>query len=393
MEAYNLDLRLPINGKLELCMRKLHPILIILCFAWPSSAFASLFAMQQELKSSLGIPDDKSTNSINFGHAISALYISNLIFGLLNGVFSKIARLKTRIIFGCVFLICSMLCNMIASTMDYKAIPLVGVAYGLGGLGFGLFEPSIVAYVIPWGKKYYDTMMFCFPIGINAVSIGGFYVLSKIPGEVTLRYIYITIIVMLVVTIISICFTESIAHEDNPKSLVKKPMTWLGPVFTKIFALCPQWASLALFAPGSMVYIFDKKTVTLWPDGYVINKHTYFAINAGCLCAGSLIGKYIATRSSEPITPWKFIWIGLPIVYGLNIFVTIHVPLFCWVASFIIFFVNGSIYNHTGKWIEKLLDLKYHTVATSTWVSFGHVGSVISSFFIIQLAVFVKSMK
>ena len=154
-------------------------------------------------------------------------------------------------------------------------------------------------------------------------------------------------------------------------------------------ALMLDMACVSLFSPGVLLYIYPD-VVDLY-DGHpssgkccfdehgtilsgCISTNVLFAFYNVCTFLGDTVSRKLAYRS-PPVTP---LWFLLPGAVGVVICCWM-VPIIAPIGGFLVFFMNGSIYAHTCRYIDTHVSNDFNLVALSFWLFVGDAGSVTGS--------------
>jgi hypothetical protein len=180
----------PLDRELQRLLVSLpaQPVAIIVTISL-FAGYACLFSFQHLIKSSFGIPDDKSAASHSFSLVISSMYISNLIFRIChNFIFSKLSS-KIRSLFGLFFMFISIFILYLLNSTNYKNLKLLTIAYAVGGAAVGVFETNYSVVLGALGNKTKIWGISGIPVGIFLIIVPGFILMSL---GVPMRYLYLT---------------------------------------------------------------------------------------------------------------------------------------------------------------------------------------------------------
>ena len=358
--------------------------------------YASLFSLQHKVKETFGIPDDDSTRSQLFSYLVMALYLGNLFFRFGHNWVFRCWASSQRVVVSIVAMMSSML--LIAFLFYIPASPCglewVAVTYFLGGCGIGTFEANVLDVLTPYGEKTQGWSSLGIPSGVTSVTVGGFLLMGIGLPPV---YLYFIVTGMLGVSLGIYFFYLPPPPEGNAYSSelmevdrIEKgeysseaqieffPSLKIGWYYA---ALSLDMLCVALFSPGVMLYILDKKHISVTnPFGlnlHLRNAFFFLAYNSGTFIGASL-GRVLAYKKRTLYHPF------LPLLSGLlGIFIDLLIGhfwnIFTPLGGFCVMFMNGFLYNQTWRVVDKRYGGKERLKILSYWLLFGDIGSVTGS--------------
>lgn len=342
--------------------------------------YAALVTLQDNIKTQLNIGDNSSKESYEFSFATSLLYLGNLVFRLLHNVIFSFLRPRYRVV---VAYVCMTLATGILGVVFYvlnsKSLGWVYVAYILGGVAVGTFESNLISTITPLGHGTKVWAQYGIPIGFNGVSVGAFILFASFPGDLNLQCgVYLAIAVAnflgLVFFLVAI---PDIVFESTHKSLsvfvndLKHFRDWAPLIWKHSFALAIDMFVVS-FAAAIQLYIYDVDHIPLYLGATTtIPKNVFRALFNCCSLVGDATGRKLAYFTSKYMNPF---WFNASTVLGCCLILSkqsMVAPLGMW----FVMFANGSIYAHTTKYVDDLVDHKYNLVSLSAWLFVGDVGS------------------
>lgn len=353
--------------------------------------YAALFGLQHEIKSKLAISDDDIDASRAFGVACSFLYIFNLIF-----------RFSHNIVFGCMgprgrayIAMTAMMGAMLVISVEIfilesTSMGWVMLAYALGGVAVGTFEANFLCCLTPLGPRTKHVAITAIPVGITAVLVGGFFAMGP-PLYVSVSYIYTAVAVSILCGML--LFALRIPTDKNIETDsqgIRQFLTqvfhwrqWLPLVWTLPLATAIDMFSLSAFSPGVALYIFDTKTVELFP-GLTMDKNDFFVIFNIFNMLGGLCGRILSYR----LTPRHPLCYTILNMVG-SALLLLKIPLLAPVSTFLVMMGDGLIYGSIARRIDSQVPKQFNLVALSFWLFIGDFGSVTGSNLISYIRVWV----
>jgi hypothetical protein len=345
------------------------------------AGYASLFALQRQVKQIVKISDDDNSSSFEFGVMIAMLYIGNLVFRLCNGyVFKSLKPLK-RCLAGILLMISALtiltICDMLHKWYNITpSMLIIGLAYSFGGAGIGTFEPNMLEAISQFNTSEKRFASLGIPAGVGTITIGGFLLLSL---NVPLYVVYITVILMLFLGSIGSSLYLSKHNKtidpgyvkplliDNPYEN-KRSMSWY---YISIFI---DMLGVSLFSPGVMLYLLDHNSMTFLK----VKRTQYFMIYGICTTLGGLFGRWIGftlRKSYNPLLLVLVVIIGMVIDLAL----AIYNPIFGWLAGFLVLCGNALLYNQSWSYLGTKNTNKTGVTLYSKWLFVGDLGSTIGT--------------
>jgi len=345
-------------------------------------AYASLFGLQHEVKRRLGLQDDNSAASDDFQHAVSSLFLCNLI-----------ARLGHPILFGClsprgrtlvamVFLAMSMMIiAVLVMTFETVGLTWVYLAYSMGGIGIGSFESNFLSCLTAFGSPTKRVAIAAIPVGVNSVLIIGFLCMGP-PFYVPAIAIYWTVTaaifggIIVLVRGLPVVATGHTQVQGGVQHLIRDSRAyrlWLPQLWHRALASTIDMFCIAAFCPGVMLYVYDKYDVAI-VHGFRMQTHSFLALfNAFCM-AGGVTGRCLCSnlRLQHPLAHVSFSLLGVALILT-------WVPSLAFVGGFFIMLGDGLIYSSVCGFIDTNVPKQFNLTAISYWLCLGDVGSIIGS--------------
>jgi len=344
--------------------------------------YASLFGLQHHLKRSLGIRDDGSDASFIFSFAVTAVYVGNLTarFGH-SFVFCCISP-RQRVFWAMGAMLCSMLIIAVfIIILKVHSLSLVVLAYCLGGLAIGTFESNILGCLTPLGHRTKHIAIVAIPGGVAGVMIGGFCIMGP-PFDVSPHTVYLCVAAFIAtgILIMSFCIPNLSLHMMEPTSKLQQFRDdlrhwrqWLPRVWHYALASTVDMFTLAGFAPGLLLYVYNERTVELL-SGWHVETDIFFAVvNLGNLLGG-VVGRSISYRLT-PRHPLLYCLINLTGILMLLSFTPLLAPL----GTFLVLLGDGLIYGTISKHIDSTFPTEFNLVAISMWLFIGDFGACLGS--------------
>jgi MFS family permease len=358
------------------------------------SGYAALFSLQHVVKVFFGIPDDNSLESHQYSYAITVQYISNLIFRLgQNWILSPFSP-RQRCVFGLVAMGVAMsILGVGIFTLQYKSLPLLGLAYGFGGCAVGVFETNYSVVLAALGNRTKIFGISGIPIGIFLVIVPGFIAVGM---GMDVRWIYASVVgliclgILILFKIIHYPKLESLMSWDSPMHASpphlsprkkKSSLNWILPVISIGIVFTLNMLFVAAFSPGVLLYLLNGPFVNLFPpsedeEGLGIVRTSYFfAIFSSFGFVGDVVSRRIVYSQKPNFHP---IWYLLLTATGVGIIVTM-IPMIAPIGTFLIFFANGSIYAQSCRMLDSRLDMDVSVLGNSLFFFLGDCGSVIGA--------------
>jgi hypothetical protein len=370
--------------------------------------YATLFSTQHQIKTHLSITDDTGTRSRYFNAAVACLYIANLICRFAHILLPLKTGTKAMVATLAMWVSMSSLIIGIwwrpwdETHHDARNTSLIWVviAYAAGGIGIGTFETNFLAFIAPLGPITKKWASLGIPCGINAITIGGFLLLSA-----GLHPLYIPVItcaalfVGITMFLVRLPSIEIAGDAQGWKSSFTHEAwsTWKHTVKHGT-AYIISMGAIAMLAPGILLYIFPaahqlalfgktaNSALSASRCPYMLPDTTFFAVYNACAWAGSLIGRWgVYARRARHRPAWGLIAVVAAVI--LNFTMTPSYPVTGWVAATLLFVGNGTVYNELLRYVDETVPEEHNVVATSAWLGLGDVGSVATSSILIYIKV------
>ena len=357
-------------------------------------AYASLFALQRRVKEHLGLQDDNSKLSYRFGRAVALLYWLNLVCRFGHELFARWVSSKFRIYVGLSSLAVSEIILMImtfgprTTANPWTYINVVGIAYTLGGIGIGTFEPNIVNFITPYGKQTQGWASFGIPGGVACVTIIGFFLL-RIGVPLWCLYAGVIIMLMAATAILTTLETKDRQLGSEVRPLLPEhakdtgdqstPLIFTVPLVIRYLCLTVDMFGVSMFSPGVILYVEDQKTINIL--GFAMKNSTYFTVYGIGTSLGGIVGRLVGhwvTKVLHPCIPLSFLVAGVLV----NIVLTPDIPIFGFLGAFLVLFGNGFLYNQCWRYFDNHCNESSRLRVISLWLGFGDCGSVSGSMLI-----------
>mmetsp|Transcript_3739 Transcript_3739/g.13838 ORF Transcript_3739/g.13838 Transcript_3739/m.13838 type:complete len:511 (-) Transcript_3739:113-1645(-) len=355
--------------------------------------YAALFGMQHHVKTKLGIQDDNSEKSYEFGFAVSTVYLSNLLIRFGHSFLFCCIPPRGRVFISMGLMIASVL--VIAGPIfifDSCHMYWVVIAYFLGGMGIGSFESNMLGCLTPFGHRTKHVAITAIPAGVNAVLIGGFFAMGPpFNAPPVLVYLAVASSILCGMVVMSLriprgsaCRTPS---SDNMAPLSSQGRfgrgklwsdlrlfrAWLPQLWHHALASTVNLFALSAFCPGVMLYVYNTDTVALAP-GVVVKTDSFMAlVNAGNLLGG-LTGRWLSYR----LTPRHPMLYGCFSAAGICLILQWQ-PCLAPLGTFLVLMGDGLIYGSISRFIDASIPQEFNVIAISAWLFIGDLGSILGS--------------
>jgi len=293
------------------------------------------------------------------------------------------------------------------SLLLFKVIPYKSQAslvwvffgYGFGGVAIGSFESNILSSITPLGKETKFWAIVAIPVGVNAITIGGFSLLTIQAIQDHPGVIHIGVLIFLVIGLAVFVFRFYVLVGDNNStsfwikhffsSLVKWKL-WLWELKWQCLALMFDMFFVSLFSPGVILYIYtnEKSKYIDFPwFGTRLKNDWFIAIYNACFFIGDASSRKIfyLLPLIQPLFFLGFSVVGMGI--GLS-----NVPEIVPIGAFLIAFANGSMYSQTNRKIDSVIHPEFNLISFSFWLFIGDIGSVAGSNLISFVHIWVQSL-
>jgi hypothetical protein len=262
---------------------------------------------------------------------------------------------------------------------DSKDMAFVYVAYLFGGVAIGTFESNLISVITPLGHGTKIWAQLGIPFGFNGVSVGAFLLFALFPGNLGLQcgvYLAIAAANLLGLIFFYVCIPD-VVFESSHKSLgvfiadVKEFRSWAPKIIFHALALCVDMFAVS-FAAAIQLYIYDTDHIPLYLNAaHTIPKNAFRSVFNCCSMLGDATGRKLAYATHRHCHPTYFLIftvIGVALVLSKTAIVA---PL----GMLCIMFANGSIYAHTTKYVDDIVQHQYNLISLSAWLFVGDVGS------------------
>lgn len=344
-------------------------------------AYASFFGLQRQVKCSLGISDSDIVGSQLFSSCISFLFLFLSIFRTAHMIVFSLISPRSRVFVAMLLLAVAML--LVAGpilTLGYHNPALVCLAYGLGGIGIGTFDPNFLNCLTPLGKRTKLVAISGIPAGINALLVGGFFAMAP-PFEVPARCIFLFVAALLF-NGMALMFFRIPCHKQRRMTRtdtgtlkfwadMRKFQSWGPQMWQCIIAWLFNMVCATAFNPGVVLYVYDKPTVAMTQWIIWDRDHFIAAFNAFGFFGG-MAGRWLSF-SLRPQHPLLYCCVNL---VGI-LLITRWVPLLAPVGAFLIMLADGLIYGSITRHIDERISNEFNLTAITTWLFFGDVGSIV----------------
>jgi hypothetical protein len=383
------------NEKLEelleaLPCQRLAGLVTISVFA----GYAALFSMQHVLKVLFGIPDDDSAQSHQFSYAITAMYISNLIFRLGQNVILRPLTPRERSLVGlCLMTSAMLILAVFVIGSGWRSLSLVAAAYALGGAAIGTFETNYSVVLAALGNRTKVTGISGIPIGIFLVIVPGFIAVT---AGLPVIYIYWSVVGLIALAAGILWYGLTFPQvdwllseeemEDGGGGLddvsiqgeEASPKKWIMSVISVGFVFTINMVFVSAFSPGVLLYLYNTRTIGIEkfqvPTGYFFATFSSFGFVADVVSRRRIYGQ--KPQMLHPIRFLLFTAIGVGIILA-------KIPVIAPLGTWFVFFANGSIYAQSCRWIDLLgIDKQHLVMANSIFFFMGDCGSVIGAILI-----------
>lgn len=377
--------------------QKLSGIVTMAVFA----GYACLFSMQHMIKVFFGIPDDDSSASHSFSFAITTMYISNLIFRLGQNFILFAFTPRQRALVGILAMTAAMLLlGLGIFARNSKSLATVAVAYALGGVAIGTFETNYSVVLAALGTRTKVYGISGIPLGIFLVIVPGFIAVT---AGFSIVYIYCIVAGALAVGAFILIFGLTYGGDLGvivpntphkcPSTGAKTQKQWVLPVLSVGAVFSLNMLFVSAFSPGVLLYLYNQPRITLIPpqqySEYASLLENYNQVPTGYFFAAfSSLGFLSDVLSRKRIYQRKpnYHPIRFLLLTALGVTILLHqIPLLAPLATFLIFFANGSIYAQSCRILDHLLaqdDQSVLVVANSVFFFLGDCGSVIGAILI-----------
>jgi len=352
------------------------------------AGYACLFSLQHMLKVFLNIPDDDSEASHYFSFAITAMYISNLVFRLGQNVLLQWFTPRQRALLG----LCAMTLSMAVLggyvlRQENREMSAVLTAYVLGGFAIGTFETNFSVLLAALGSKTKIYGISGIPIGIFIVIVPGFVLIT---AGLPVMYLYASVGIFLIVagTLLA-CGLRYVDHYDGGESRFSNNIqsaaapessayAWIAPVVSVGIVFAVNMLFVSAFSPGVLLYLYNGPSVDLVsasvPTGYFFATFSSFGFLSDVLSRKCIYSK---KPDHHPVRYLLFTGLGVSLLLSKT-------PLLAPIATSLVFFANGSIYAQSCRKLDELLVINPSAllVANSVFFFLGDCGSVVGALLI-----------
>jgi len=238
------------------------------------------------------------------------------------------------------------------------------------------------------------------PVGITLVLVGGFFAMGP-PFHVPAHCIYVAVAVQVLVCMgifalriprVSLRHpfvddgglirrTENLSEASLRRLPSLSPVVpgavewrrWLPLMWHLPLASLIDMFVLAAFSPGVTLYIWDQKTVSLWP-GFELPTHSFFAMYNVFYMLGGVCGRVLSYRikARHPL-----LFSVLSVAGALTLLT--RVPLLAPLSIFTVTMGDGLIYGSIARRIDDTVPKQFNLIAISFWLFIGDFGSIAGS--------------
>jgi len=347
--------------------------------------YAALFGLQHNVKAAFKIKDDSSSLSHDFGVAVSALYISNLIFRFAHNIFFGCVTPRKRVYLSMTAMMLSMLViAVVIMILESHRLCWVVLAYSLGGVGVGSFESNLLACLTPFGHRTKHIAILGIPVGITLVLVGGFFLMGP-PFELPVTTIYLGVAVGLFLGMLVLALRIPVVANDPSTPTkgqiglrkfvddVRQFRRWLPQLWHYPVATMVDMFTLSCFSPGVALYLYNQKTVAVGL-GVVMHTDSFFAAYNTTNMLGGLLGRWMSYKLSprHPLVYSVFNLIGVALLLT-------RVPSLAPLSTFLVMLGDGLIYGTVSRHIDTHVPKEFNLTALSYWLFIGDFGSIFGS--------------
>lgn len=344
-------------------------------------AYAALFGLQHHVKTRLGIKDNNSEPSVEFGLAISLQYVFNLMFRFLHAiVFSRCSSRHRVFIAMSLMAVAQLLLAGPVMWLNCFGLHGVMLAYSLGGVAIGTFEPNFLSSITPLGNETKRRAILGIPVGVSSLLIGGFFLMGP-PLLFSAEAIFCIAALGLIagMGVMAKVVPDAgtpYAEAEGLRSLVsdaRQYRLWWPYIWSRALVYMVDMCVLASFSPGVWLYIYDKATMELYP-GVVIATDSFFAIFNTLNMLGGLTGRWL----SYHIKPWHPVRYLCFTALGVSLML-LRTPLVAPLSIYLVMLGDGLIYGTIIKHIDEQVPREFNLVSISYWCVNGDVGAIIGT--------------
>eukprot|EP00931_Biecheleriopsis_adriatica_P086518 TRINITY_DN61179_c0_g1_i1.p1 TRINITY_DN61179_c0_g1~~TRINITY_DN61179_c0_g1_i1.p1 ORF type:complete len:393 (+),score=51.60 TRINITY_DN61179_c0_g1_i1:61-1239(+) len=344
-------------------------------------AYATLFGFQHQVKHRLGIEDDSSDSSVIFGFIVSLQYVFNLIFRIMHGVLFASMNSRQRVFAAMVCMIGSMLL-LAGPIMTYGCgLTTMCLAYVLGGVAVGTFEPNFLASIACLGGETKRIAILGIPVGISSILIGGFFCIGP-PLDIPAHAVYAFAAAGLLLGMIVLASVPYLPEAQEAtgwerlRSDAKEFRRWLPRLWSFSLVFLLDMLTIASSSPGVWLYIYDQDTVTVMSgkSEITIATDTFFAIFNCFNMLGSIAGRWLSylTERRHPVVYSVFSAIGI-------VLMLMRLPLLLPLSTFFVMLGDGMIYGTVARHIDENIPKEFNLISTSYWCLNGDIGAIVGT--------------
>jgi len=291
---------------------------------------------------------------------------------------------RGRVYLSMTSMMCSMLILGIVSLLESNRISWVMLAYALGGVAIGCFEPTFLNCLTPLGPRTKHVAIIAIPAGVASVSVGGFLLMAP-PWNVPAISIYMAVAFIILCGMVVLCIRIPGLDTFNASSVeltglrrfvsdVRKTGRWLDmSTFAGFVAYGIDMFSLAAFVPGAMLYVYNQKTVVITAD-LTVSTHSFFALVNSISMLGGMTGRGISYRL-RPRHPLVY---SLLNIAGVTL-IMLWVPMLAPVGAFLVQLGDGVVYGTISRHIDARIPKEFNLIVLSFWLFIADFGSVMGS--------------
>ena len=347
--------------------------------------YACLFALQDQLMKQIQkqVPALENANSPErhlFGFLVSFQYIFNLIFRFAHNIVFSRLRPRHRAFLAMGFMMLALgTIIIIFFVCKSDRMGFVAMSYAFGGMAIGTYESNVLSAITPLGHQTKLWATLGIPIGVVSITVGAFALISAGVPAVAL---YVAVIVALVGGMLVFRFRiPDTPMKDNSDSLEKfwenlrEWRQWWAHCKWHCLALMGDMFCVSAFSPGVMLYIYNAPCgLHLYKGGPHMDNASFFALYNFFTFLGETISRKLAYVGPPRKPVFFLVFSAAGVIVNL-----LKIPLLSCAAGFLVFFANGSIYNHTCRKVDSYVLPKHNLIALSIWLLIGDVGSVTGS--------------
>mmetsp|Transcript_62951 Transcript_62951/g.149984 ORF Transcript_62951/g.149984 Transcript_62951/m.149984 type:complete len:399 (-) Transcript_62951:136-1332(-) len=353
------------------------------------SSYAALFGLQHVVKQSLNIPDNESAESQRFCLSVALVYVCNLLSRFLHRFALAEFCIRSRVLLAMSAMVCSMLVLVSVMVLQLRSMSWIALAYMLGGISIGAFDPNFLSSITPLGPKTKRVAISGIPFGISSLLIGAFFLMGP-PVDLLPAVVYGALAFSVFLGMLTFSlripaggeFTkegESLNDDVGLDKLMydlRSFRSWLPGVLSPTIVFACNMFAVTGFAPGVALYIYDEPTLVVMP-GLEVATDSFFAVFNLCSMLGSLTGRSLS-YTLVPRNPAVYLALTL---FGIWLLLR-SVPLLVLCSAYLIMLGDGLIYGSISRHIDSQVSREFNLSAISFWCLFGDIGASIGALLI-----------